>query len=185
MFENVLQNLHEVSAKAVSFSGDYPEATVGVWILSGLLMLIQVFFLTKRMFGGSKAVNTINKVQYVRETQEVPYIPPESIQKMVKLLKNQSSGWEVDQDENGNSMLVYGDVEFVNQGGLICVNHDDVPIDLTAYKSNFEFDNSLLLNAFVHRVNNERIKARNISVKRHQDNINRAKTHFNTILDTI
>ncbi len=158
-------NIHEFCAEAVKLSSEYPEFTVAAWGVSGLLMLVQAFFLMRRLTSKVKT-----------KIVQVPYVPGENVLKFVKLIENEASlqfvdGYAGDFHRTAET-LFYGDFRIYKKNGEIEVLYKETPVDLgNARGGSFvelytEFDQQMLIKAFDSRVRKERTK---VSMKRRND----------------
>lgn len=175
-------NLHDFCEEIVRFAANCPEATVSVWFLSAVLMLVQGFFVVRRLAVGEAEVP---EPEQIKVPVHVPYVPNDTLLKLVKLLNNQETGW----DFNGKDVLGYNNLQFNLHYGDVVVRHKNVFIDLEKVTSNangnYAMDQVLLRNAYQTRVRREleKSKKQNDLVAREAERV--ANKELNNILETI
>ncbi len=179
----MLENIHEWCAEAVNLSGNCPEVTVGAWGVSAFLMLLQVFFLVKRLFSRKPEPEVVE----VNTPVTVPHVPSETILKLLKLMKGQESGWHITSSQSGYAThLNYGNLTInKHSDNTITVDHKGTRVDLNKKSDNPELDQVLLREALVSRVRTERqrIKARNEIMAKNAEEL--ANRELASVLETI
>ena len=190
----MLENIHAFCAEVIRLSGEYPEATVAVWVTSAFLTLTQLTLLLKRLTFSKKVNSDDDEEGEEVDVITVPYIPGDTVIKLVKLMEKQESGWKIAEStvpsfigHTPSVTLWYGSNLSITKtsGGRIEVAHKSVDVPLTKNSKRPELDQTLLLNAFTARTRSERAKIR----KQNEQYALQAEDHANreltNILDTI
>jgi hypothetical protein len=174
-----MNELHELCANAVRWAGNCPEATVGTWIVSGILMVVQGVLLVRRLIAGKpEPQEVISPVVY-------PYVPSDTILKLLKLLNSQEAGWALETGDANNQALTYCNLRFKNWYGNISVQHNQTTIDLARKSEEPALDQQLLKEAFQNRLRKERdkIKAKRALQAAEAEKV--ANHELASVLDTI
>jgi hypothetical protein len=164
---NYLSELHAMCHNLVSWAGSCPEATVGMWLASILTLLTQAGFLVKRLVVGKN----VEKEEDDEDDEEVlevpvptlvPYVPGDTVMKILKLLETQETGWRYEVADYGfgsgsNYSLHYGDLcltKVRNAPGIeIC--HKGIDINLAKRSKQPDLDRLLINGAFLKRARTE------------------------------
>lgn len=179
-------DLHEMCSGIVQWAASCPEATVSVWLVSAILMAIQAFSLAKRLVYGNSDSDPL--VSEVEVPVNVPYVPSDTIIKLVKLLKNHENGWELGTgyfDGDNVVRLGYGNLNFYLVAGKVRVAHNNVCIDLEQHSDDPNLDQYLLKHAYNARVRAERAKERDFRASVSRNAEQKASKELSNILETL
>lgn len=189
----MLDQIHVLCEEAVKLTSDCPEFTVGSWVTSAFLMLLQVFFLVKKFIFGKKATKEVKEEEEIEleetapEIIKVPYVPPDTIYKLLKLINEQDVGWRHDSilDTYGRNTetLHYGPISIRKDPytKAISIYHSGTQIDMRSKSLQFDFDQVLLKAAFDKRFNKEhynQVQRKKLEVANAEANANKELTNI-------
>lgn len=169
-------DLHEMCSNVVSWAANCPEATVSVWFISAIMMIFQIFSFTKRVIYGNNEVEV-----EVTVPVDIPYVPNDNIIKLIKLLKNQESGWSVPND----FQLIYGKLRFYRSDDKIVVYYNSVDVDLSQNSESPDLDQYLLKQHFNQRIRIEKSKLREQAASSARVAKHNANKELSNILETL
>ena len=174
--------LHEFCVNAVRWAGSCPEATVGTWIVSGILMVVQGVLLARRFIFNKQP----EQVMVISKPEVRPYVPSDTILKLLKLMNLQETGWTIENDGVYSSKkLKYGNLKVTSHCGTIIVEHGHTTIDLANRSKRPELDQRLLNEAFDKRFSTETTKLKTKSIMQAQEAEKTASRMLDSILETI
>lgn len=180
-----MNNVHDLCSSIVSWAANCPEATVAVWLISAIMMSFQAFSLTKKLVFGKKAPEAVNEIEV---PVNVPYVPGDTVLKILKLLQTQENGWEFGyyyhEGVNYNK-LSYGKSDFFCVENQVCISYNGVVINLSQRSEDPDLDQHLLKQAYNNRVRVEKnkLRSRQASISRAAEEV--ASKELSNILDTI
>jgi len=170
---------HEMCIEATRWANNCPEATVGGWILSGILMIVNMALVIRRMFKSAAVQEVISPIT-------VPYVPSETVLKLLKLLNEQDSGWAMGYGfDLNNPVLHYSNLSFSKWADTVTVCHKNTTISLANNSQEPELDQGLLLEAFNKRLRKEKAKVQAKQQIASQEAEKVANRELANILDTI
>jgi hypothetical protein len=156
----LFENFHEICANIVKWAGTCPEATVSAWFLSLALTVTHVVIIVRRCILGRQEETP--RVIEVSTPVTVPYVPNETILKLLRLLRDQDSDWKCDFLKGWShdyiSSINYGNLNFTQQNHNIIIKHKGVNVDLRKRSEAPDLDQVLLREAFHKRTQKELIK---------------------------
>jgi hypothetical protein len=155
LYVNFAGNLHEVCGNLVDWVGYNPESTVATWVISSILMLVNSFLVSRKVIRNRRRrllpdviVDTRPQIRYY------PYVPSDTVLKILKLLNKQETGWEVENSIYSANLksLCYGKLLLKIMNNRISISYNGVNINIG--KSGPEQD--LLVASFTERYSKEK-----------------------------
>jgi hypothetical protein len=153
----LLQEVHGFCASILEWASACPEATIAAWFTSFLITVTTVTRMVMRTIRGSN--QNLAQTRTVERVVSVPYVPNDTVLKIIRLLNDQEEGWTIETSPAGHSpILRFGSMALRNQWGHIACDHKGVGVHVTKGSIAPDMDQTLLREAYSKRLRFEQNK---------------------------